>query len=125
MNKNILLFLTVFICHTTVFCQVRMTGNIIPITNSQASLTVSTFEVGRALGDTLMYFPLPGVILLDTNNQNNFALVTEDVDGLNTNNDIFIKMMENRILFLSGEVNLYSTEILKTQILYLESLSRK
>ena len=46
-------------------------------------------------------------------------------DGLNTNNDIFIKMMENRILFLSGEVNLYSTEILKTQILYLESLSRK
>jgi ATP-dependent Clp protease protease subunit len=40
-------------------------------------------------------------------------------------NDIFNRMMENRILFLSGEVHLYSTEILKTQLLYLESLDRK
>jgi hypothetical protein len=86
MNKNMLLLLMVFICHTTVFCQVRMSGNIIPIAKSEAPLNISTFEVGRALGDTLMYFPLPGVILLDTNNQNNFALVSEDVDGLNTNN---------------------------------------
>lgn len=40
-------------------------------------------------------------------------------------NDIFGKMLDNRIVFLSGEVHLYSTEILKTQLLYLESLDKK
>jgi len=40
-------------------------------------------------------------------------------------NDVFNKMMSNRILFLSGEIHLYSTEILKSQILYLESLDHK
>lgn len=43
----------------------------------------------------------------------------------NIQNDIFSKMLENRIVFLSGEVNLYTTEILKTQLLYLESLSKE
>lgn len=46
-------------------------------------------------------------------------------DGNSLQNDIFGKMLDNRIVFLSGEVHLYSTEILKTQLLYLESLDKK
>ncbi len=37
-------------------------------------------------------------------------------------NEVFNRMLSNRILFLSGEINLYSSEIIKSQILYLESL---
>ncbi len=39
--------------------------------------------------------------------------------------DVFSKMLSNRITFLSGEINLYSCEILKSQILYLDSLDDK
>lgn len=46
-------------------------------------------------------------------------------DANSLQNDIFGKMLDNRIVFLSGEVHLYSTEILKTQLLYLESLDKK
>lgn len=46
-------------------------------------------------------------------------------DSTPAQNDIFNKMLDNRIIFLSGEVHLYSTEILKTQLLYLESLDKK
>ncbi len=42
-----------------------------------------------------------------------------------TQGDIFNKLMENRILFLSGEIDLYTTEVLKSQILYLESIDSK
>ncbi len=40
-------------------------------------------------------------------------------------NEIFNKLMQNRILFLSGEIDLYTSEILKSQLLYLESLDSK
>lgn len=39
--------------------------------------------------------------------------------------DVFNKLMNNRILFLSGEINLYTTEVLKSQLLYLDSIDSK
>lgn len=40
-------------------------------------------------------------------------------------NDVFDKLLLNRILFLSGEINLYTSEIIKSQMLYLENLDSK
>ena len=37
-------------------------------------------------------------------------------------NEINSRMLDNRIIFLSGEINLYLSELIKSQILYLESL---
>jgi ATP-dependent Clp protease protease subunit len=45
-----------------------------------------------------------------------------DIENVPLYHDIFNKMLTNRILFLSGEINLFSCEILKSQILYLDSL---
>jgi ATP-dependent Clp protease protease subunit len=48
-----------------------------------------------------------------------------DMESNNPYSDIFNKMLLNRILFLSGEINLYTSEVIKSQILYLESLDKE
>lgn len=40
-------------------------------------------------------------------------------------NEIHLKMMDSRIIFLSGQIDLYLSELIKSQILYLESLDKK
>lgn len=52
---------------------------------------------------------------------------SNDVDYLNHDfnlTDITTKMLDNRIIFLSGEINLYTSELVKSQILYLSHLSK-
>lgn len=46
-------------------------------------------------------------------------------DYTNPYNEIFNKMLLNRILFLSGEIDLYTSEVLKSQILYLDSIDNE
>ncbi len=45
-----------------------------------------------------------------------------EIENASPYSEVFNKMMDNRILFLSGEINLFSSEILKSQMLYLDSL---
>jgi len=47
---------------------------------------MSTTSTGRAMGDTLMWLPAPGVYLFDPADQADFVLNTQDVDGLTTYN---------------------------------------
>jgi len=55
---------------------------------SNATIKVNALPVNgdRAIGDTLMWFPSPGVYLVNTADQTAFAIGNEDLDGLTPNN---------------------------------------
>ncbi|HEY0029210.1 MAG TPA: choice-of-anchor J domain-containing protein, partial [Bacteroidia bacterium] len=53
------------------------------VTNKNIKLMNSE---NRAIGDTLMWLPYPGVLLANTADQAAFAIATEDIDGLTTYN---------------------------------------
>ena len=86
MKKNYFTALAVILCGSLAFGQSKQTGKIAPISKSQKNVAVSAFGSDRAVGDTVMYFPLPGAALINTDDQAAFGLWTEDVDGLTTNN---------------------------------------
>ena len=86
MKKNYFTALAVILCGSLAFGQSTKTGRSTSITKSQKSITVSAFSSERAVGDSVMYFPLPGAELLNPDDLANFGLWTEDADGLPTNN---------------------------------------
>ncbi len=86
MKKNYITALAVILFGSLAFGQVKQSGKIAPISKSQKNITVSGFSSDRAVGDTVMYFPLPGAALINPDDQAAFGLWTEDADGLPTNN---------------------------------------
>jgi hypothetical protein len=86
MKKNYFTALAVILCSTLAIGQVRQSGKVTSMVKSQKNITVNGFSTDRAVGDTAMYFPLPGVFLLNPDDQTNFGLWTEDGDALTTNN---------------------------------------
>jgi hypothetical protein len=85
MKKNLLfIFLSAgcFFAHA----QNKTNGKIGSNNQVQRNVSVSAFGSDRAVGDTVMYFPLPGAFLANADDQAAFGLWTEDVDGLPTNN---------------------------------------
>lgn len=86
MKKNYFTALAVILCSAMAFGQGRHTGVQVPITKTQKNITVNPAGDNRAQGDTIMYFPLPGVFLANPDDQLNFGFWTEDADGLPTNN---------------------------------------
>lgn len=86
MKKNYFTALAVILCGSLAFGQTKQTGKTMPISKSQRGITVNSLSSDRAVGDTVMYFPLPGAALLNPDDQAAFGLWTEDADGLTTNN---------------------------------------
>jgi hypothetical protein len=85
MKKNLLLIL---FCGGVLLsnAQNKLNGKVSPMGKTQKNITVNPFNADRAVGDTVMYFPLPGAFLANADDQTAFGLWTEDVDGLPTNN---------------------------------------
>lgn len=54
--------------------------------SSNKAVKVMPTSADRAMGDTLMWLPAPGVYLFDPADQADFNLVTQDIDGLTTYN---------------------------------------
>jgi hypothetical protein len=54
--------------------------------SSNRAVKVNPMSSDRAMGDTLMWLPAPGVYLFDAADQADFALTFEDIDGHNPNN---------------------------------------
>lgn len=86
MKKNYFTALVVLFSGSLAIGQNKLNGKLSPINQSQKNITVNSFNSDRAVGDTLMYFPLPGAFLANPDDQTNFGLWTEDADGLPTNN---------------------------------------
>ncbi len=51
-----------------------------------SSIKVKPIPVSRAIGDTLMWYPTPGILLANSADLAAFTVVEEDIDGLNPNN---------------------------------------
>jgi hypothetical protein len=85
MKKNLLLIL---FSGSILFAnaQNKQNGKVSPVVQTQKKITVNALNSNRAVGDTVMYFPLPGAFLANADDQTAFGLWTEDVDGLTTNN---------------------------------------
>lgn len=77
--------LTLMLCGTVAFAQTKSTGKMLPMNQTSKHITKTVRSNERAVGDTIMYFPLPGVIA-DSADIATFSLVTEDMDGLQPNN---------------------------------------
>lgn len=54
--------------------------------SSSRALEIKTGSLNRAAGDTLMWYPAPGIYLASTADQAAFTLEIEDIDGLTPNN---------------------------------------
>lgn len=84
--KKIYLFLSATLIATAGFAQYKA-GNGAAVYQTK-NLNVKTFKTAddKATGDSLMYFDSNGFYLMDAQDNTDFALSNEDIDGLNPNN---------------------------------------
>lgn len=85
--KKIYSVITMVVVTFSVNAQNKAVGTS-PILVNKANKQIKAFPMptDRAAGDTLMWFPAPGVYLASTADQASFDVVSEDIDGLTTTN---------------------------------------